>query len=190
MLGDRSKLSMALCIGLLVSAGLNVALGVRAASQRAQLERGSGERQLMLGRRMSGLAGTDPSGSPTQVDFGIDGNPAVLYVFEPGCGWCDRNYEEVIALHARLSSTARFVGLSLKSEGLAEYLERRPLPFEVITGVDSELLAGYALAGTPRTLVIGSDGIIEMNLLGAWRGTMLERFEQACGNGAKERGGA
>ena len=30
-----------------------------------------------------------------RIDFD---RPTVLYFFQPGCGWCDRNYEAVLAL--------------------------------------------------------------------------------------------
>ena len=97
---------------LLLSAALNVALAFRVAEQREVIETGGGERQEMVGRRMEPLVGTDPSGVPARVEFGSDGKPTVLYVFAPGCGWCDRNYEAVIALQEGVAS-ARDIDLAV-----------------------------------------------------------------------------
>ena len=166
---------------LLVSAAMNVALAVRMSALRDRIETGGGERQEMVGRRMEALVGTNPVGDPVCLEFGGDGRPAVLYVFAPGCGWCDRNYEAVIALHTAAAGRYRFVGLSLEDEGLPEYLTRHPLPFEVVTGVDREVIEGYKLARTPRTLVIDSDGAIESNFVGAWTGSNGRGVEAAFG---------
>ena len=184
----RSSGVVAVAGCLLVSAGLNVALAMRTAAQRAEIERGTGDRELMLGRTMTTLEGVDAAGNHVRVEFGTGDRPVVIYVFEPGCDWCDRNYEAVLALYGRLSARARFVGLSLSHEGLDGYLAERPLPFDVLTSVDKQVVTGYALAGTPRTLVVGADGRIEGNILGAWRGILEHRIEAACGQSAVREG--
>ncbi len=166
---------------LLLSAALNVALAFRVAEQRDVIETGGGERQEMVGRRMEPLVGTDPSGVPARVEFGSDGKPTVLYVFAPGCGWCDRNYEAVIALHTRAAERYRFVGLSLESEELTYYLSSHPLPFEVVTRVDPAMIESYKLGRTPRTLVVDRDGAIESNLVGAWTGRVGRSVEVTFG---------
>lgn len=159
-------------ICLLLSAGLNVALAMRLSAQRALLESGGAERQEMLGRQMQPLEAADPSGRPVRVEFGSDGRPTVLYAFRPGCLWCERNHEALLALHAKAADRYRFVGLSLESNGLAEYLERFPLPFEVVTDLDAATVESYKLGGTPRTLIVNPEGVIEENFVGAWTARM------------------
>ena len=176
-----SRIVVAGGVCLLLSAAMNVALAVRISVLRDRIETGGGERQEMVGRQMETLVGTNPTGDPVRVEFGEDGRPAVLYVFAPGCGWCDRNYEAVIALHTAAADRYRFVALSLEVEGLQEYTLTHPLPFEVVTGVDRELIEGYKLGRTPRTLVIDSEGAIESNFVGAWTGGNGRGVEAAFG---------
>lgn len=162
---------------LLLSAGLNVVLGVRVSQQRVLMDEGQVEKQMMLGRKIEPVDVTDRFGRRSRMDFGSDARPTVLYTFRPGCIWCERNHEAVVALHAQASDKYRFVGLSLSDDGLGEALDRFPLPFEVVSGVESHILESYQLGGTPRTLVIGSNGVIEANFFGAFMGDVGRKVE-------------
>ena len=173
---NQSILAIAF-MSLLFSAGLNVVLGVRVSQQRATIQNGTGEKQIMIGRRLEAFEATDVSGRRKRLEFGSDGRPTVLYTFQPGCSWCERNHEAIVALHAQASGSYRFVGLSLSDHELVETLERLPLPFEVLTGVEAEMLASYRLGGTPRTLVIDSNGVIEANFFGAFMGDLGRQVE-------------
>ncbi len=83
-------------------------------------------------------------------------------------------------------------------DGLQAFLQKRGwahitrpqsmVMVNVLTGVDKQVVTGYALAGTPRTLVVGADGRIECNILGAWRGILEHRIEAACGQSAVREG--
>lgn len=161
---------------LFVSAGLNVALGVRVAQQRQTIESGQGKAvQRHLGRPFAPFEARDIDGDSVRIDFD---RPTVLYFFQPGCGWCERNHEAANALSRQLSATHRFVGVSLAEAGLAELVERRPPAFEVVTGLSPQLLESYELGGTPRTIVIGADGRISANYFGAYFGATAHSIER------------
>lgn len=164
-------------VALMLSAGLNVVLGVRVSQQRTAIARGSLDRQLQLGRRIDPIEATDRDGHRVLLDFSGDGRPTILYTFQPGCAWCLRNHVAIVALHTQLSEEYRFLGVSLTDDGLEEMLAARPLPFDVVSGVSGEVLESYQLGGTPRTLVLDSTGVIELNFFGAFIGNNAREIE-------------
>lgn len=172
----RRALSAAILgCALFVSAGLNVALGVRVAQQRQTIESGQGKAvQRHLGRPFAPFEARDIDGDSVRIDFD---RPTVLYFFQPGCGWCDRNYEAVLALYEQKAGTHRFLGVALAETGLSDLLSRKPLPFDVVSGLPPELLESYELGGTPRTIVTDSDGRIVANYFGAYFGATLKALE-------------
>lgn len=168
-------------IALVVSAGLNVALAVRVAQQRNALEHVDTPVQLQIGRRIEPFDARDSIGRVVRLDLQAADRPTVLYTFRPGCAWCERNHEAVVALHSQLADRYQFVGISLSEDHPSTMLERYPLPFDVVSGVDSRFVETYQLGGTPRTLVIDSNGAIEANYFGAYIGStrrmMADRFD-------------
>lgn len=164
---------------LLLSAGLNLALGVRVAQQRRTItdQDGVRETQNLLGTVFIPFPATDLNGNSKRIDFAGE-RPTVLYFFQPGCSWCERNHEAIVALHEQKSDAFRFVGVSLSDIGLSEYLERQPLPFDVVTGLPRDILATYQLGGTPRTMVIGPDGLITGNYFGAYFGSTARSIDR------------
>lgn len=168
-------------ICLLLSAGLNVTLAVRVSQQRTAIEQGAGEDLLQIGRRVDPFDAKDTGGRAVRFDAQDEGRPTVLYSFQPGCGWCERNHEALLALHSQLSDRYRFIGISLSEDHLTETLEDYPLPFEVVSNVDKEFIEAYQLGGTPRTLVLDSQGKIEASYYGAYVGgtrrQVISRFD-------------
>ena len=116
--------------------------------------------------RLSGR--TALTGKDVVISFAGD-IPSVLYVLSPVCIWCDRNYENIVALAEGASGRFRFVGISEHAELLPDYLRRHPLPFDVLAldfhDVDLDLLA------TPQTVSVGRDGVV----VNAWLGVMYGR---------------
>lgn len=171
-----TTLSHAILAILLVSSGLNVALAIRVSQQRGAIEARTAQQPSPVGGHMRSLDGHDRDGNRVKIDFSADGRPTVLYVFQPGCGWCARNSQPIRELAGLAGSRNRFVAVSLVDAGLDEYVEEHPLPFEVISGIDPELVETYNLAGTPRTLVIAPDGTVLRNWVGAYTGDLRDEI--------------
>ncbi len=71
-------------------------------------------------------------------------------------------------------SSYRVVGLSLKPEGVKEYIERHQLGnISVIAKPDRKDLVKYKPSATPETVLIGSDGKVEK----VWSGVISEKSQ-------------
>lgn len=184
-----SSARAALVAALLVSAGLNIVLASRAVRQRAVIDELRAGRQQLVGRRIGPIPVVDLEGRQSGLEFTYGSRSTVVYVFEPGCGWCVRNREAIAALAGQAGESYRFVGLSLSDQGLGQYLADNPMPFEVYGGLDRETISSYELGGTPRTLVIGADGTVLRNWTGAYTGDVRSEIEAyfgiSIGDGSK-----
>lgn len=122
----------------------------------------------------------DVSGMESTVDFTGDA-PSVLYVFSSTCVWCERNYDNIVALAAS-SSRFRFVGITEDDRGvLDDHLRERPLPFEILVVKDFSNVEGLDLSLTPQMALVGVDGIVEHAWAGALFGRALGYAEHVFG---------
>jgi hypothetical protein len=116
-------------------------------------------------------------GKTHDVDYS-DG-PVVLYVFRPGCGWCQRNSPKARFLARRIAPNYRVIGLSLSSDGLPEFLRTYPLDFPIYTGLPASAITAYRLQTTPETIVVSRSGRVVTSWNGAYIGirkSLIERF--------------
>lgn len=178
---SSGHLAQILLLALVVSVALNVALAARTSQQRALIESGTEKTQTLVGSRIEGFDVTGPDGTREHLELAGRDLPTVVYSFRPGCMWCERNHEAVLAMYKQSKDRYRFVGLAMSSDGLSEYLDRFPLPFDVVSGVDDATLEAYQLGGTPRTLVIDRDGKIIGNWFGAFSGSVREDIDASLG---------
>ena len=74
------------------------------------------------GTSVSSLRLKDPSGKEAAVSYGATPKATVLYVMSPSCMWCRRNEECIRYLAQHAGQQYKFVGISLDSVGLADYL--------------------------------------------------------------------
>lgn len=170
-------------ICLLLSASMNVALAVRVSQQRAVIEEDEGEEHFreQAGLRVDPFDAKDADGNAVRVDLSATGRPTILYAIRPGCVWCERNHEAILALYAQMSDRYDFLGVSVGDENPARMLAGFPLPFAVVTSVSEDVQNTFKLAGTPRTLVIDSDGTVESSYFGAYIGKSRRGVEARFG---------
>lgn len=166
-----------LSVTLALSVGLNVALAVRASQQRETVEAARISARPFVGTRLPGFDLSTADGTRTRIEFAAQPMATVVYSFRPGCLWCERNHEAVLALHAQSKGAYRFIGLALDTDGLEDFLSRHPLPFDVYTELDDATIEAYQLAGTPRTLVIERDGTVTANWFGAYYGSVADEIK-------------
>lgn len=154
---------------LVGSACLNLALAARLHSERG---RRLAARSLQQGDKVPSLLARTPGGQPVVLSYGIETRPRVFYVFRPGCGWCDANRPNILALANGAKQQFEFVGLCLQGrpQEAQECVTSHPVPFPVYVDISAKTRSEYKLSGTPQTLVVTSDGTVVRN----WRGAYLD----------------
>lgn len=157
----------ALTIMLALSLGLNVYL----AHNGALRSRPQPIAQLKPGAALPpSINVQDVTGKPVRVNFADDTRPTVLYVLSPQCGWCKRNESNMKALYAADSDKYRFVGVSLVSENLTQYVNDKREPFPVYL-LPQDAIQQLHVTGTPETIVVGPDA----KVIHAWRGVYVQQ---------------
>ena len=89
-------------------------------------------------------------------DGDLRGAPALLLFWDPGCGFCDRMRDDLVALDDRLADAgARLVVVSSGEEEAT-----RALGLRATVALDAGFTLGWATgaAGTPSALLIDADG--------------------------------
>lgn len=133
---------------------------------------------IRLGSWVPGFFARDIHGVDVAVDL-TGGLPTVLYVLSPACSWCDRNYDNIVALATMLSDRFRFLGLTDSERydaALVEsYLQEYPLPFDTLLVESSRF--DLDLSVTPQTVVVRPDGEVQHVWIGALFGRRLSYAE-------------
>ncbi|HEX3684617.1 MAG TPA: redoxin domain-containing protein [Bryobacteraceae bacterium] len=133
------------------------------------------------GLRLTSFEVTDQAGSRTALSFRGNSKPTLLYVFRPGCVWCQRNAQAAGAFFKAVSSRYRVIGLSLDSDGLKEFVAGQGISFPVYTVLLAAALRTYRLGSTPETLVISTAGKIEGDWSGAYTADTKRSMESYFG---------
>jgi peroxiredoxin len=127
---------------------------------------------VLPGEKLPPLTLLDNNGKPAEISYPSE-LPTILYVFTEDCHWCERNIESVKTLRKNTEGKYRFVGVSLKKDGLAGYIEKHQLDFEIYNSPTRNKYAAYKMAGTPQTFVISPDGY----LVKMWSGAFGDRVK-------------
>lgn len=136
-------------------------------------------KDALLGHSVRPIPAMDQNGRALTIRF--DRNvPTVLYYFSPSCGWCERNWDNVEALSKRSGGRYRVVAIAAETS-LAEFIARHPLSLEVYGGISNDVRETLGLSGTPRTLVVSSEGFITHDWTGAFSGAVALAVEEVFG---------
>ncbi|HEU5342289.1 TlpA family protein disulfide reductase [Edaphobacter sp.] len=111
----------------------------------------------------------DVNGRELTIAFADDQRPTVLYILSPLCGWCKRNESNMLAVNDAAMSRFRFIGLSVDSTNLKQYVADRREPFPVYLLRSKEVIEKFGLYGTPETIVVSPSAKV-MHL---WQGAYL-----------------
>lgn len=177
----RSLPLIILSVLLLCSAVLNVVLARRIKNFNYAIAYLKTELSSARGLRPGDMAPTiqakDMNGQPATLTHLESDSPSIVYVFTPSCAWCVRNLDNVRTLFIQTKSNYRFIGLSLSSNGLREYVSQYGLEFPVYSDPIGATASAYK-GGTPRTLVISSQGKILESWFGAYTGEIQQQVER------------
>lgn len=119
----------------------------------------------------------DLAGHPTDL------RPAhnlLIYMFSPTCKWCDRNLVCIQDLVQQIAPQYQVIGLVQSPDGVAQYLTRHPLPFQVMVDDDLYDTRALDLQGTPQTVLL-VEGKVVHNWPGAYTGKVKESIQHALG---------
>lgn len=176
--------------GLLLTAlalaliGANVMLLRQNRELKQALQIRSEPTYLSPGRSVVRLRGLDLSGSRLSFDFDGGSKKTVMLVFQPECGWCQKNMDNWAALLDR-SDRERFdfLAISTSKEGVADYVHRhrRLAALPLIAEPDINDRLEYRLFDTPQTIVVDAEGRVEKVWLGAMSGPVQQDVESYFG---------
>jgi len=127
---------------------------------------------LMPGSQAPPFAAQNIEGKLVNLDYNAN-QSTVLYVFSPDCHWCAENLDNIVSLAERAGDRYRFIGVSLRTEGLDEYLAHTHLPFPIYHSPPDTVRAAYDFRSTPSTIVIGNDG----KVLKYWQGAYASELQ-------------
>lgn len=117
------------------------------------------------------LSVADADGKPVALNFADGSRRTVVYILSPLCGWCKRNEANIKAIVAQAGARFRFVGLSIASQNLKEYVAEGHAPFSVYLVNSADEIKTLQLGSTPQTLIVNSSGRVEK----AWQGAYIEK---------------
>lgn len=159
---------------LVLSILLNLQLAWKVKSLESSLLYLKSEAVLSVGTLVPPIEAKDIDDRPATISYPGEGPPVVLYIFTPECTWCARNMENLKALTDQAGSNHRFIGLSLSSDKLRDYVADNKLGFPVYSGLSPAFSTTYKVGGTPETLVISPEG----RVLKRWGGAYTKDIQK------------
>lgn len=165
--------------GLLVcSLAINLLLARRVSSLRKTIGALRSESRLALGDTLPSIVAKDPHGRPAVLDYSETQLPTVVFIITPDCGWCTKNIMNMRALVQNAGNRYRFVGLSLSSNKLSDYVQQNKLEFPIYTDLPILTMRDYKLGGTPETIVVSPQGQVTR----IWSGAFAEELQKEVEN--------
>lgn len=155
------------------SLGINLYFGLHQRMQRPR-----SQSTVAVGEKVPALTAADLSGRKIELTWSSDQRPTILYVFSPSCVWCTRNLKNIKALSLAREADYRFIGLSLSTLNLKEYVASNDLNFPVYSYVSWSKAEQFNAGGTPATLIISHDGTVKELWLGAYAGSTKNKVEE------------
>jgi hypothetical protein len=124
------------------------------------------------------IQAVDVDGHKTVIDFNGP-RSSVVYILSPTCSWCKRNKANIVALASQKGREMRFVGLSITSEKLKDYVTTNSLPFPVYAIVSPQAVQKLGVLDmTPQTVLVRAGGIVEKVWTGAFDAAKQKEIEQ------------
>lgn len=166
---------------LVLSVSLNVALAAKIRSDREVARLAKVQGRLEVGKRVSALDLRQSSGQPVKISYSDSSLPTVLYVMRPGCGWCQRNNENLRSLIASAAGRYRVFVLSTEDKGVDDYAAKYGITTPILQGLSDAAKKEYILGATPQTIVIGQDSVVRQDWIGAYNDIILREIRESLG---------
>lgn len=167
-------LASALLIGSVI---INVVLAEKLRAINGKLSKVESEAILSIGDVVPDLEAENFDGTPFNSLYSDDKRSTVLYVFSTTCVWCTKNLKNMQALYEGKGTDYRFIGISMSSKGLGEYVAQHKWNFPVVTDPSPGTMLAYKLGGTPQTIIISNNGKVLKNWSGAYMNSIEREVE-------------
>ncbi len=162
---------------LALSIAISVALAWKVHSLRAYVVALHNDTSLAIGTHVSPISAHNLDDSPATVEYGPS-VPTVLYIFRPGCGWCQRNRNSFNELCSQVSGKYRVVALSLtRDEDLPRFVRENHMTIPVLADIQPMTVTEYRLGGTPTTIVVSTQGTVLKRWVGAYNEQLKREIE-------------
>ena len=170
----RFRTVLILGVLLVCSLAINLVLARRVSSLRRNISLIKAESRLALGDTLPAVVAKDPEGRTAILDYSETQLPTVVFIFTPTCDWCTKNIMNMRALVENAGSRYRFVGMSLSSDKLVDYVKENKLQFPIYTDLPFLTMREYKPGGTPQTLVVTPKG----QVIRIWSGAFAEDLQR------------
>ena len=177
----KIKIDKFLLVLLFISLGLNLYLGWRVKRDKIAPTAAQVTQRLSAGVEIQQVRATTLDGKQETISFAGSQKPTVFYVLSPSCVWCERNNENINAIAKEKADNFRFIGLSLANQNLSGYLQSHRFTFPVYANVAPESIAMLGLGVTPQTIIVGPDGRVIKNWVGAYSSSIQPQVEEFFG---------
>jgi peroxiredoxin len=154
--------------------GINLLLVRRVALLKNHVATIRSESRLNAGDKVPLITAKDPQGRSAVFDYRADKLPTVVFVITPACKWCTQNIMNMRTLVAKAGDRFKFVGFSLSSNNLYDYVTQNKLDFPMYTDFPLIPTNDYKLGGTPQTIVVSPTG----EVLKVWTGAFAEETQK------------
>ncbi|HEX6324377.1 MAG TPA: hypothetical protein VFZ36_11675 [Vicinamibacterales bacterium] len=134
---------------------------------------------LPVGAQLRGITGRNDRADLVRVPLAGTNRPTMLYFVTPTCIWCARNERNFAEIVKQRSDEYHIVFVSLNESGFSAYVHRnQPLWSDArvttLTGLSTETKTDLLLGATPQTMIVGRDGKLLHNWVGAYtRNTLI-----------------
>ncbi len=153
---------------LVASLGANLLLVQRLRSaDKAIIE----SKHFVIGDTVPPINARLETGELRQLDWSTH-KLTVIYYFDPGCGWCQRNAFAFASLVGQLGTDVAVYSYTPTLRGLTEFKRQAHHVAPVLTDNQEDIRKVLKLAGTPQTLLIDKGGRVVQNWDGAYTGVV------------------
>ena len=173
-----TRINIAFLVALILCLGIVVLQGKYIRTLQLDEEQLASAGTVDRGMLAPELNVLDSSGKRVVLSYASTNRPTLIYVFRPGCAWCERNGEAVNWLTSQVSQRYRVISLSLEEEGLPEFLKAHAVRFPVYHRPSNSVISALRLHITPETIVISPSGTVLASWKGAYIGSTQSEVER------------
>ncbi len=168
MKGQKLLILKLLLIGLIITNGFLIFENRRLNLIISELS----PKEIEPGDSISSFEANRLNGDFVKFNFGENERNTVLLYFQPSCGFCKkqmRNWKTLIENLEQSQYRYKFITAANDVKAIREYLAQYGIVEEDVLIVGSEFVKGANLNGTPVTVVLDRDGVVEYRWIGLWQ---------------------